>query len=131
MAARFFRHYDQPMIPAITTVFTAIPDNIDVNPWGALGCAVAFAASLFAILDALGDYAHSRSDAANALRFTGHRLKFGSKISAAAVTSIAAGVVLALDNNWWTLAALVVAFAAIILWSGLALSRAERTPENQ
>lgn len=112
------------MNPATASVLTAISADIDVNLWGALGCAVAFAASLFAILDALGDYAHSRSDIANVWQSTGHRLKFGSKIAASGVTSIAAGVVLALDNNWWALTALVVVFVIVILWSVVALSRA-------
>ena len=119
------------MIPAITTVFTAISDTIDVNLWGALGCAVAFAASLFAVLDALGDYAHARGDAGNSWRTTGHRLKFGSKIAASGVTATAAGVVLALDNNWWALLALVVVFVVAILWSALALARAGSAPSPQ
>ncbi len=108
----------------IGTLVTAITADVDVNLWGALGCSVTFAASMFAILDALGDYAHSRSDTATVWQSTGHRLKFGSKISASLVATIAAGAVLALDNNWWALIALVIVFIIVITWSLLALSRA-------
>lgn len=104
-------------------VRAAVPEGLDVNLWGALGCAVTFAAALFAILDALGDYAHSRGAAANTWQSTGLRLKIGSKVAASGVAASAAGVVLALDANWWTLIALAVVFVVVIGWSALSLRR--------
>src|SRR5690554_2377425 len=113
------------MNPVLTKVFMAVTADLGgVNLWGALGCAVAFSASLFAILDALGDYAHSRSTTTNSWQAAGQRLKIGSKIAGAAMASTAAGVVLALDNNWWALVALVVVFVGVISWSLRSLSRA-------
>lgn len=101
----------------------AVPEGLDVNLWGALGCAVTFAAALFGILDALGDYAQSRSTHGNPWSATGVRLKIGSKIAASGVGASAAGIVLAIDANWWTLAALVVVFVVVIGWSALALRK--------
>lgn len=116
------------MNPVLAEVFMAVTADIgEVNLWGALGCAVTFSASLFAILDALGDYANARGKAGNAWQVAGTRLKVGSKLVAAGIASLAAGVVLALDNNWWALIALGVVFFGVIGWSMLALSRARVT----
>lgn len=112
------------MNPVLTEVFMAITADIgEVNLWGALGCAVTFSASLFAILDALGDYAHARAKAGNPWQVAGNRLKIGSKLVAAGIASLAAGVVLALDNNWWALIALGTISLGVIGWGALALSR--------
>ena len=108
----------------------AAPADHSVNLWGALGCAVAFAGALFAVLDALGDYALARSTKATGWESTSKRLKFGSKLSAAAITSASAGAVLALDGNWFALTVLVLAFLAIIAWSLVALRRREMRSGN-
>lgn len=107
----------------------AATDN-SVNLWGALGCAVAFAAALFAVLDALGDYALARSTKATGWETTSKRLKFGSKLSAAGITAASAGTVLALDGNWFALTVLGLVFLAIVLWSLVALLRRENARGN-
>lgn len=106
------------------------PTDNSVNLWGALGCAVAFAGALFAVLDALGDYALARSSKASGWESTSQRLKFGSKLSAAGITAASAGTVLALDGNWFALAALGLVFLTIILWSLVALLRRENARGN-
>ena len=115
----------------VTVLAVDVPAPTDsVNLWGALGCAVAFAAALFAVLDALGDYALARSTGATGWESTSNRLKFGSKLSAAGITSASAGAVLALDGNWFALTVLGIVFLAIILWSLLALLRREKSRGN-
>ena len=119
-------------LPLLVTLLTpAVPAPTDsVNLWGALGCAVAFAAALFAVLDALGDYALARSTKATGWETTSKRLKFGSKLSAAGITAASAGTVLALDGNWFALTVLGLVFLAIILWSLVALLRRENARGN-
>ena len=116
----------------VLTVLAAdvLPPTDSVNLWGALGCAVAFAAALFAVLDALGDYALARSTRATGWESTSKRLKFGSKLSAAGITAASAGTVLALDGNWFALTVLGIVFLVIILWSLLALLRRENARAN-
>ena len=95
------------------------------NLWGALGCAVGYAGALFTTLDALGDYVELR--AANPVVRLGQRLKYSGKLSAAGVTVLSAGSVLALDSNWFALLALSVVFSVIVIASWLVARKAERT----
>lgn len=85
-----------------------------VNLWGALGCAVAYSASLLATLDAFADLILARGDSPAGRLTAGVGLKFASKLAAAAIAVIAAGIVLALDDNWFAFTSLTVAFAAIV-----------------
>jgi uncharacterized membrane protein len=41
-------------------------------------------------------------------------LKFGSKLAAAAIAVISAGIVLALDANWFAFTALTIAFLVVV-----------------
>lgn len=84
------------------------------NLWGALGCAVAYSASLFATLDALADLLLARGDSPAGTLTPAVGLKFGSKIAAAVITVVSAGLVLALDANWFAFWMLTVAFAVIV-----------------
>ena len=97
----------------ITFAETAVAAK-PVNLWGALGCAVAYSASLLATLDAFADLVAARSEYPDGHLAPGVGLKFASKLAAAAIAVIAAGIVLALDSNWFAFTSLTVAFAVII-----------------
>ena len=85
-----------------------------VNLWGALGCAVAYSASLLATLDAFADLILARGDSPAGRLTAGVGLKFASKLAAAAIAVIAAGIVLALDDNWFAFTSLTIAFAVVV-----------------
>ena len=93
-----------------------------VNLWGALGCAVAYSASLLATLDAFADLILARDDSPAGRLAPAVGLKFGSKIAAAAIAVIAAAIVLALDENWFAFTSLTIAFLAVVA-IGLAVLR--------
>ena len=85
-----------------------------VNLWGALGCAVAYSASLLATLDAFADLILARADSPAGRLTPAVGLKFGSKIAAAAIAVVAAAIVLALDENWFAFTSLTIAFLAVV-----------------
>jgi len=85
-----------------------------VNLWGALGCAVAYSASLLATLDAFADLILARGDAPAGRLTPGVGLKFASKLVAAAIAVLAAAIVLALDENWFAFTTLSIAFAVVV-----------------
>lgn len=85
-----------------------------VNLWGALGCAVAYSASLLATLDAFADLILARADSPAGRLTPAVGLKFGSKIAAAAIAVIAAAIVLALDENWFAFTSLTIAFVIVV-----------------
>ena len=85
-----------------------------VNLWGALGCAVAYSASLFATLDAFADLVLARGDSRPGRLTAGIGLKFGSKIAAAVIAVLSAAIVLALDENWFAFTTLTVAFVVVV-----------------
>lgn len=85
-----------------------------VNLWGALGCAVAYSASLLATLDAFADLILARDDSPAGRLTPAVGLKFGSKIAAAAIAVIAAAIVLALDENWFAFTSLTIAFLVVV-----------------
>ena len=85
-----------------------------VNLWGALGCAVAYSASLLATLDAFADLILARGDSPAGRLTPAVGLKFGSKLAAAAIAVVSAAIVLALDANWFAFVALSIAFAVVV-----------------
>lgn len=85
-----------------------------VNLWGALGCAVAYSASLLATLDAFADLILARGDSPAGRLTPGVGLKFASKLVAAAIAVLAAGIVLALDDNWFAFTSLTIAFVVVV-----------------
>ena len=91
----------------------AAPAN-SVNLWGALGCAVAYSAALLATLDGFADLILARDDAPAGRLTPGVGLKFGSKLAAAAIAVISAGIVLALDENWFAFTCLTIAFVIVV-----------------
>lgn len=98
-----------------------------VNLWGALGCAVAYSASLLATLDAFADWILARADSPAGRLTPAVGLKFGSKIAAAAIAVIAAAIVLALDENWFAFTSLTIAFIAVVAIGLAVLVRHART----
>ena len=95
------------------------------NLWGALGCAMAYAAALLAALDAFADILLARGGVGSAFG-PAHGLKFGGKLAAAGITVVSAGVVLALDSNWFAFTALSVVFVVVIASAVLTMRRTVR-----
>jgi hypothetical protein len=98
-----------------------------VNLWGALGCAVAYSASLLATLDAFADLVLARGDAPAGRLTPGLGLKFTSKLAAAAIAVVAAAIVLALDGNWFAFTSLSIAFVVVVGIGIIVLIRHART----
>ena len=84
------------------------------NLWGALGCAVAFSASLLATLDAFADLILARGGSPAGRLTPGIGMKFASKLIAAAIAVVSAAIVLVLDNNWFAFTALSIAFVVVV-----------------
>lgn len=97
-----------------------------VNLWGALGCAVAYSAALLATLDGFADLVLARDDAPAGRLTPAVGLKFGSKLAAAAIAVISAGIVLALDENWFAFTALTVAFVIVVAIGVIVMLRHRR-----
>ncbi|MFC8680836.1 hypothetical protein ACFT30_04890 [Microbacterium ureisolvens] len=89
-------------------------DGDSVNLWGALGCAVAYSASLLATLDAFADLILARGDSPPGRLTPGVGMKFASKLTAAAIAVISAAIVLALDGNWFAFVTLSIAFVVVV-----------------
>ena len=99
---------------------------MDVNLWGMLGCAVAYAGAVFAGVDGLADHLLRRHGGMTRKELSAMRLKTGSKVAAALITVVTAGIVLILDTNWPAFAILTVAFLAILLWVWMVYRNANR-----
>ncbi len=99
---------------ALTLLTAAAAPANSVNLWGALGCAVAYSAALLATLDGFADLILARDDAPAGRLTPGVGLKFGSKLAAAAIAVISAGIVLALDENWFAFTCLTIAFVIVV-----------------
>ena len=101
---------------ALTLLLAVVaPAQADsVNLWGALGCAVAYSAALLATLDGFADLILARDDSPAGRLTPAVGLKFGSKLAAAAIAVISAGIVLALDANWFAFTALTIAFLVVV-----------------
>jgi hypothetical protein len=106
-------------------------DGDGINLWGMLGCAVAYAGAVFAAVDGIGDHLLHRKERTDPDAIHALRLKSGSKIAAAAITVVTAGVVLMLDANWIAFALLTIAALAIVLWVYLTYRQAARSERNR
>ncbi|QAY74404.1 hypothetical protein ET445_14795 [Agromyces protaetiae] len=93
------------------------------NLWGALGCALAYSGALFATIDSFADILLASGDAPGGRLSPALRLKTGSKLAAAGITVVAAGLVLALDRNWFAFIALSAAFVVLAGIAALVLVR--------
>jgi len=118
---------------ALTLLFALAdtPPAKPVNLWGALGCAVAYSAALLATLDAFADLILARDDAPAGRLTPGVGLKFGSKLAAAAIAVISAGIVLALDGNWFAFVGLTIAFVVVVGLGVIVLLRHRRVRSGQ
>ncbi len=101
----------------------------DVNLWGALGCAVAYSASLLATLDAFADLILARGDSPAGRLTPGVGLKFASKLAAAAIAVVSAAIVLALDGNWFAFTTLTIAFVVVVGIGVIVLLRYSRVSD--
>jgi len=102
------------------------PRGMDVNLWGMLGCAVAYAGAVFAGVDGLADHLLRRHGGMTEKELSAMRLKTGSKVAAALITVITAGIVLLLDSNWMAFGILTAVFAAVIVWVAVVFRNADR-----
>jgi len=93
------------------------------NLWGALGCALAYSGALFATADSFADILLTGGDGPDGRLSPAMRLKVGSKLAAAGITVVAAGLVLALDANWFALIALSVIFVVLAGIAAIVLVR--------
>jgi hypothetical protein len=100
------------------------------NLWGALGCALAYSGALFATADSFADMLLTGGDGPDGRLSPAMRLKVGSKLAAAGITVVAAGLVLALDANWFALVALSIIFVVLAGIAAIVLvrHRGHRTP---
>ncbi|WP_156891435.1 hypothetical protein [Agromyces subbeticus] len=98
---------------------TAKPPNL----WGALGCALAYSGALFATIDSFADMLLAPGDRPDGRMSPALKLKSGSKLSAAGITVVSAGTVLALDANWFALVALSIVFLVLVGIGALVLVR--------
>ena len=57
-------------------------------------------------------------------------LKFGSKLAAAAIAVVSAGLVLALDSNWFAFTASTISFAGVVGIGVIVLLRHQRQAEE-
>jgi hypothetical protein len=98
------------------------------NLWGALGCAVAFSASLLATLDAFADLILARGGSPAGRLTPGIGMKFASKLIAAAIAVVSAAIVLVLDNNWFAFTTLSIAFVVVVGIGVIVLLRQAKAP---
>ena len=112
---------------AVFTFFSAVPDSVDINVWGMLGCAVAYAAALFAAVDGLGDALLQRDQHTGPRAKHALQLKVGSKVAAAGITVVTAGIVLLLDANYPAFTLLSVVFVIVVAWVAVVYRRSDRS----
>lgn len=98
------------------------------NLWGALGCAMAYAAAMFAAVDSFADLIVARGAAEGKRLSAALKLKLGAKLTAAGVTVVAAGLVLTLDSNWFAFTALTAVFVVFVVVSVIVVATRRRAP---
>lgn len=92
----------------------AEPDG--VNLWGMLGCALTYAAALFAAVDGVAEHLLQRDEPRDPRSVHAMRIKTVAKLAAAAIAVLTAAIVLILDNNWAAFTVLSIVFIAIVAW---------------
>ena len=104
-----------------------VSPELGINPWGMLGCALTYAAALFAAVDGLADHLVRRAQKTTAAEVHALRLKLGAKIAAAVIAVGTAAIVLAIDGNWIALAVLSALFLAVVIWVSFVYRQGSRT----
>ena len=100
------------------------------NLWGALGCAMAYAAARYAAVESFADLSVARGSAEGGRLNAAMKLKLGAKLAAAGVTVVAAGLVLTLDANWFAFTVLTAVFVVFVAIS-VAVVITRRRPTAQ
>jgi hypothetical protein len=107
-------------------IVTAVSPTLGINPWGMLGCALTYAAALFAAVDGMADHLIRRGRDTDPPAVHALRLKMGSKIAAAAIAVFTAAIVLVIDGNWIALGVLSGVFVAVVIWVGYVYRQGSR-----
>lgn len=102
----------------MSDIVALVSPDLGVNPWGMLGCALTYAAALFAAVDGMADHLVRRAQETDPAAMHALRLKMAAKIAAAVIAVGTAAIVLAIDGNWIALTVLSVVFAAVVVWVG-------------
>ena len=110
----------------MTDIVTLVSPELGINPWGMLGCALTYAAALFAAVDGMADHLVRRIGETDAATLHALRLKMGAKIAAAIIAVGTAAIVLAIDGNWIALSTLSVVFIAVVIWVGYVYRQGSR-----
>lgn len=97
-------------------IVAAVSPTLGINPWGMLGCALTYAAALFASVDGIADHLVRRANETDPVAVHALRLKTAAKLAAAAIAVMTAAVVLVIDGNWIALGILSVLFVAVVAW---------------
>ena len=103
-----------------------VSPELGINPWGMLGCALTYAAALFAAVDGLADHLVRRAGKTSPAEVHALRLKMGAKIAAAVIAVGTAAIVLAIDGNWIALTVLSVVFVAVVVWVAFVYAQGSR-----
>ena len=104
------------MTDLVTLISETAAEPDGINPWGMLGCALTYAAAMFAAVDGIADHLLRRGDAVDPRAVHALRLKMGAKLAAAAIAVLTAAIVLIIDSNWAAFAILSVLFLGIVAW---------------
>jgi ABC-type multidrug transport system fused ATPase/permease subunit len=104
------------MTDVVSQLHAAVDPSLGINPWGMLGCALTYAAAMFAAVDGIADHLIRRPEAADSRAVHALRLKMGAKIAAAAIAVLTAAIVLIIDHNWVAFGILSVLFVLVVLW---------------
>ncbi|MEP6479721.1 MAG: hypothetical protein ABJB03_10040 [Rhodoglobus sp.] len=104
------------MTDVVSQLIAAVDPSLGINPWGMLGCALTYAAAMFAAVDGIADHLVRRPKAEDRRAVHALRLKMGAKISGSAIAVLSAAIVLAIDHNWVALVVLSLLFVLIVLW---------------
>lgn len=103
-------------IGRMSDIVALVSPSVGINPWGMLGCALTYAAALFAAVDGMADHLVRRAKETDPASVHALRLKTGAKIAAAVIAVGTAAIVLVIDGNWIALSVLSVVFVAVIIW---------------
>lgn len=104
------------MTDVVSQLGAAVDAAVDINPWGMLGCALTYAAAMFAAVDGLADHLVRAPQAADRREVHALRLKMGAKLAGAAIAVLTAAIVLIIDHNWVAFVILSVLFTLVALW---------------
>lgn len=115
----------------MTDIVTLVSASVGINPWGMLGCALTYAAALFASVDGMADHLIRREKTTDTRSLQVLRLKMGAKIAAAIMAVGTAAIVLSLDGNWIALSALSVVYVAVIIWVAYVYRQAGRATASE